>query len=70
MWMKRRELIKIVILSMTILIAISSHWSITHYVKLYIDQLPYARSVWAEASVRAAYPAAVVLVVWILKTAR
>ena len=68
MWARRRDIVKLVVLGMVVLFAVSSHWSISHYIKLYIEQLPYAKSVWVEAAVRAAYPAAILLIIWILKT--
>ena len=68
MWARRRDIVKHLVLSMVILLAVSSHWSIVHYIKLYIEQMPYVNSVWAEAAIRAAYPAAVLLIIWILKT--
>lgn len=68
MWARRREIVKLVVLSMVVLLAVSSHWSIAHYIKIYVEQLPYANSVWVEAAIRAAYPVAILLVIWILKT--
>lgn len=68
MWSKRRELLKLLVLSMVILFAVSTHWSVCHYAKLYIDQMPYDKSVWAEVAVRVGYPALVLLLLWILKT--
>ena len=70
MWARRRDLLKLVVLSLVVLFAISSHWSVSHYVKLYLEQLPYSQSVWIEAAVRAGYPAAVLLLTWVLKTVR
>jgi hypothetical protein len=68
MWARRRDIAKMLVLSLVVLLAISSHWSIAHYIKGYLENLPYANSLWVEAGVRAAYPVLVLLLMWILKT--
>lgn len=68
MWSRRRDIMKLLVMAMVILLAIAAHWSISHYVKLYLDQLPYASSVWTEVAIRVGYPVAIVLLIWLLKT--
>jgi hypothetical protein len=74
MWGKRRDVLKLVVLAGVILLAVSTHWSICHYAKTYLEQLSYnangdSSSAWQDAAVRIGYPLAVLLLLWILKAA-
>jgi hypothetical protein len=66
LWQKRRELFKLCALALVILLAISSHSAVWHYLQEYVDgqQLEGAQ----ELAIRLAYPAAVLLVLWNVKT--
>ena len=66
MWHKRREVCKLCILALVILLAISGHSTVWHYLQDYIDikQLEGA----AELALRAAYPVAVLIVLWNVKS--
>lgn len=68
MWSRRKDIVKLTTLSLVIMLAVSSHWSISHYIKTYVEHLPYTNSLWVEAAVRAAYPALVLLIMWMLRT--
>ena len=67
LWARRRDVAKLFILAVVVLLALSMHSAAWHYLKEYIDtsaQLTY----WQEVGVRAAYPVAVLLVLWHCKS--
>ncbi len=67
LWARRRDVAKLFILAVVVLLALSMHSAAWHYLKEYIDtcaQLTY----WQEVGVRVAYPVAVVLVLWHCKS--
>ena len=66
LWQRRRDVAKLCVLALTVLLAISAHSAAWHYLREYIEtaaRLTY----WQEVGLRAAYPAVVLLVLWNLK---
>lgn len=65
LWARRREIVKLVVLSLVVLLAISSHSTVWHYLQDYVDlqQLEGGK----ELAVRLAYPAAVLVLLWHFK---
>ena len=67
MWQRRRDVAKLCILSLVVLLAISLHSAAWHYLREYIEtasRLTY----WQEAGLRAAYPIFVLVVLWHAKS--
>jgi hypothetical protein len=67
MWARRRDVAKLFILAVVVLLAISMHSAAWHYLKEYIEtatQLTY----WQEVALRVAYPVVVVLALWHAKS--
>lgn len=69
MWWKRREVIKLLFLSLTVLVAMSTHSVVVTYLNRWIEDAS-RRTVTprVEAVVRIGYPVGVVLLLWVLKT--
>jgi len=67
LWQRRRDVAKTCVLALAVLLAISAHSAAWHYVREYIETAPKL-SYWQEAGIRVAYPAAVLLVLWHLKS--
>jgi hypothetical protein len=66
MWQRRRDVAKLCLLSLVVLLAISTHTTVWHYLLEYIEtatKLTY----WREVALRAAYPVVVLLVLWNVK---
>ena len=65
LWDKRREVTKLVILTFVILLAMSTHGFVCHYLKDYFINTPL--SFWKEVSLRALYPVFVFITMWLTK---
>ena len=66
-WARRRDMVKLVVLALVVLLAISSHATIVHYLRLYLEDAAGSLEPWKEAVLRVAYPAAVLALLWHLK---
>ena len=65
LWSKRREVVKMVTISMIILLAISSHTVLDHYMKDWIQGSDFTAN--QELMARASYPLAVLATLWFVK---
>ena len=65
LWARKRDVLKLLFLSLTILAAISTHSVVSTYLTRWIDDADWTPRI--EAIVRVAYPVTVVLVLWLLK---
>jgi hypothetical protein len=65
LWVKRKETTKLIVLALVILLAISGHSAIWHYVKEYVESAVLTQA--QEVAVRLAYPLAVLFVLWNVK---
>jgi hypothetical protein len=65
---KKREMIKIFVLSLVILLALSCHYLLKHYLKLYLleNDLNFRK----EFLLRFSYPLTIFIFIWIMKVAR
>lgn len=66
LWERRRDVTKLAILSLVVLLAISAHSAAWHYIREFIEthtRMTY----WQEVGLRVAYPVVVLLVLWHLK---
>jgi hypothetical protein len=65
---KKREMIKIFVLSLVILLALSCHYLLKHYLKLYLldNDLNYRK----EFLLRFSYPLTIFIFIWIMKVIR
>ena len=66
LWQKRRDVAKLCILALAVLLAISAHSAAWHYLREYIETTPQLNE-WHELGLRLAYPAIVLIVLWNLK---
>ena len=66
LWDRRRAVLKLCILSLVVLLAISGHATIWHYLQDYIEGTDLTNA--QEVALRLAYPAAVLIVLWHIKT--
>lgn len=66
LWDKRREVFKLCLLTLVILLAISSHTAVWHYLEDYINDAVLTSG--QELALRLAYPAIVLIVLWHFKT--
>jgi hypothetical protein len=66
LWQRRRDVAKLCVLALTVLLAISAHSAAWHYLREYIETSAKL-TFWQELGVRAAYPAAVLVVLWNMK---
>lgn len=64
-WQKRRDVIKLVIMALVILLALSTHSVLVFYIKTYVEEA--SLSDWKEFFFRVAYPTSVLLVIWAIK---
>ena len=67
-WQRRKDVTKLVVMSMVILLALSSHSVLFHYFKTYIEESGLSR--WREFAARAIYPVGVLLIIWAIKAAQ
>jgi len=65
-WDKRRSVLKIMVITFAILLAISLHNTISFYLSALIDRVKH-RAKWNEVLIRIAYPLVVLLAMWHLK---
>lgn len=66
LWERRRDVTKLAILSLVVLLAISAHSAAWHYIREFIET--HSRmTYWQEVGLRVAYPVVVLLVLWHLK---
>lgn len=65
-WERRRSVLKLMIITLVILLAISLHNTIYFYVCAFIDRIKH-RPKWNEVVIRIAYPVVILLVMWHLK---
>jgi hypothetical protein len=65
LWARRRAVVKLVVLALVVLLAVSSHATIWHYLKQLIEDVEPTR--YQEIALRVAYPLAVLAVMWNLK---
>jgi hypothetical protein len=66
MWAKRREILKLVTLSLIILLAISTHVTADHFLKKYILESDLSEK--NEMLTRIAYPVGILLLIWLIKS--
>ena len=66
LWEKRRDVAKLCILALAILLAISAHSAAWHYIREFIETAPNLNE-WHELALRLAYPLIVLIVLWNLK---
>lgn len=64
LWARKREITKLLILSLVILLAISGHATVWHFLHTFASSLPSKKY---EVALRVAYPATVLIVLWHLK---
>lgn len=65
MWQRRRDMAKLGVLVMVVLLAISAHATIMHYVRVFLEE--GAGAEWSpsqQAALRIAYPLLVLLLLW------
>jgi hypothetical protein len=62
LWLRRREVVKLVVISLVVLLAISSHSTVWHYLREYLDNADLTTA--QELMLRLAYPLAVFVVLW------
>lgn len=67
-WQRRKDILKLVVMSLVILLALSSHSVVLHYVKCYVEDTTLTP--WTEFAFRASYPISVVLLIWMIKGAQ
>lgn len=65
MWLRRRDLIKVCVLSLAVLLAISAHSTAWHYLQDYVDVNGLTGG--RELIVRLAYPVVIVTLLWNIK---
>lgn len=65
MWGRRRDILKLVILSMLIVFAVSLHDAVSHVLKKYIMENDISDK--SETMLRFAYPLVILLFIWIAK---
>ena len=65
MWSRRRDILKLVILSMLVVFAVSLHDAINHVLKKYILENDVTEK--SETMLRFAYPLVILLFIWIAK---
>lgn len=66
LWERRRDVAKLAILSLVVLLAISAHSAAWHYLREFIEtrtRLTY----WQEVGLRVAYPIVILLILWHFK---
>ena len=63
MWARRRDVAKLCILALVVLLAIATHSAAWHYILEYIETAR-SMSYWREAAIRAAYPVVVLALLW------
>lgn len=63
LWAKRRDVVKLIILSLVVLLAVSAHSTVTHYLKEYIESNPMLTDP-QQIALRCAYPLAVLFLLW------
>ena len=67
MWQKRREVARLCVLSLVVLLAISFHATVLHYIKTYIEEQGSSLTEGKEMLLRLAYPVSVLLLLWHVK---
>ena len=67
LWQRRRDVAKLCILSLVVLLAISINTAAWHYIREYIETHPTLTQ-WQEVGLRVAYPVVVLLVLWHFKS--
>ena len=65
MWSRRRAVVKLIILTLVVLLAISCHATVLHYMKQFIDDVEPTH--YQEIALRVAYPLLVLAIMWNLK---
>ena len=65
LWARRRAVVKLIILALVVLLAISSHTTVCHYLKQFIEDTE--PTLYQEIALRVAYPLAVLAILWNLK---
>jgi len=68
MWSKRKDIMKLVTLSLIILLGISLHTTIDHFFKKWLLESDLSER--NEMLARMAYPLSVLLLIWIMKTGK
>jgi hypothetical protein len=66
MWMRRRDIMKLVCLSLVVVLALAFHSSMEYYLKQYILENDMTSK--QELLLRFAYPLVILLFLWVLKT--
>jgi hypothetical protein len=67
LWQRRRDVARLVVLSLVVLLAISAHGACSHYLKTFIEEHAIEMTFWKELGVRLAYPVVVLIVLWHMK---
>ena len=66
LWNRRRAIVKLCVLSLVVLLAISGHATVWHYLREYIEVASLTQR--QELAIRLAYPLSVLAVLWHVKT--
>lgn len=64
-WQKRRDVMKLVVMALVILLALSAHSVAVFYIKMYVEDS--SLSAWREFGFRLAYPVGILLILWGIK---
>lgn len=67
-WQRRRDVMKLVVMALVVVLALATHWVAAHYLKTYVESATLSE--WRELFVRLAYPVVALLVVWAIKGAQ
>jgi uncharacterized membrane protein YcjF (UPF0283 family) len=67
LWQRRRDMAKLLILAIVVLLAMSMHTAMWHYLRNYIESAQRL-TFWQELGLRAGYPVAIFLVLWHAKS--
>ena len=62
LWKRKRDVIKLCTISLVVLLAISSHNTVWHYLREYLDTAVLTGT--QDVILRVAYPAAVLVILW------
>lgn len=68
LWSTRVDLARLLLLTLIVWLAISAHATLLHYLRAFVESRGAGLSEGRELALRAAYPVAILLVLWHLKT--
>lgn len=64
-WHRRRDVMKLVVMALVVVLALALHWVMVHYIKTYVEAATLSE--WRELFVRVAYPVLILLILWAIK---